>query len=432
MQHPDAFPQEVYQQFFATSQEAVIIARPGGRCAAANSAAELLLGYSSDELLKLPCTAIVDLADPASSALFSRVGVDPAVRGTGRFVRKDGSRFEAMLSSSSFRLDDGALWASVSLHDLTAAERLQRELQEARDHLSDIVEGLCEGVIVIDDQGILRSCNSSASAILGLPAEYLLGRPMDSSNWPVIRRDGSPFPTQQYPTVVAMNTGKPVTDVEFGFYRATGELLWLRLSARPLFRHGQSRPHAIVASFEDVTQRTKLELELRKQALTDPLTGVANRRALLERVQQLFDLSRRAGIAASMLMIDIDNFKAVNDSFGHAVGDDVLKEVVECIGTTLRRTDFLARIGGDEFCILLPDTDQVSGAEMAARLAAAIDRMTAEMVGIEAIRVGVSIGLATLMAEDQSFRSWMRRADDACYASKAQRRMPADASKETL
>ncbi|MDX1625424.1 MAG: diguanylate cyclase [Wenzhouxiangellaceae bacterium] len=157
--------------------------------------------------------------------------------------------------------------------------------------------------------------------------------------------------------------------------------------------------------------------ELRRQATTDPLTSAATRDVLIRQAGHAIRRAHAHGQPVSLMMIDVDRFKAVNDRYGHAEGDRVLSEVSRTIRERLRGSDVFARFGGDEFAILLPDTDL----EIARRLAERLRIAVSEHVFASATDVTVSIGLASL-ATDEEFRGLFERADEALYEAKQEGR----------
>ncbi len=161
----------------------------------------------------------------------------------------------------------------------------------------------------------------------------------------------------------------------------------------------------------------KLQKELTDQALTDPLTGAYNRRQMDQSLVEAIERNRRSGAPVSMLVIDIDHFKKVNDDFGHHVGDKVLKGLVALIKSRTRKLDRLFRMGGEEFVLLLPDTRVGS----AMKQAEALRKMVSESRLLEQRPVTISIGAAEYWSE-QTQEVWMQAADDALYQAKAQGR----------
>jgi len=156
-----------------------------------------------------------------------------------------------------------------------------------------------------------------------------------------------------------------------------------------------------------------LHRRLLDQAIIDPLTGVFNRRHMERSLSDAIERKRRNSAPASLLLIDVDRFKLVNDQYGHAKGDSVLKGIVSLVGKRSRKLDLLFRIGGEEFILLLPDTLEAAAAVVAEQLRASV----AETPLVDGRQVTVSIGVSELQP-GESLDSWMKYADDALYAAK--------------
>ena len=156
-----------------------------------------------------------------------------------------------------------------------------------------------------------------------------------------------------------------------------------------------------------------LHRRLLDQAIVDPLTGVFNRRYMERSLSDAIERLRRNSTPTSLLLIDVDGFKSINDQFGHAKGDSVLKEIVSLIAKRSRKLDLLFRIGGEEFMLLLPDTKEAAAAVVAEQLRASI----AESRLLDDRQLTVSIGVSELQP-GESPDSWMKHADDALYAAK--------------
>lgn len=160
-----------------------------------------------------------------------------------------------------------------------------------------------------------------------------------------------------------------------------------------------------------------MEDELRYEATHDALTGAMNRARFEERLQNELALAAHSGEAGAVLLIDLDEFKEVNDTFGHHAGDVVLQNTVQALRRHLRHTDTLARIGGDEFAIVLPQTPRGQAEQIAGRLLQALyDEVVS--VGENSIRVHASIGIAAYPADAATVKDLLIKADDAMYAAK--------------
>jgi diguanylate cyclase (GGDEF)-like protein/PAS domain S-box-containing protein len=169
--------------------------------------------------------------------------------------------------------------------------------------------------------------------------------------------------------------------------------------------------------FRDITTQKKIEHALAEQARHDPLTGSANRRYFFERAQQEFARAQRYQMPLSIACIDVDHFKETNDRYGHAAGDEVLKSLCSYGQSLLRESELFARIGGEEFAILMPNTSLGGATHLAERLrrVAANSKLSFNNQEIE---LQISIGVAKLKTSDGSIEDCLRRADSALYSAK--------------
>ncbi len=179
----------------------------------------------------------------------------------------------------------------------------------------------------------------------------------------------------------------------------------------------------IIQSLSGQVQRTIDRLHSQAQRLaslanTDPLTKLANRRYMLGQLEREFERAHRYGRPLSLLYIDLDGFKAVNDRFGHLFGDDVLRGAAKAMQPVLRSTDLLARIGGDEFAVLMPETTIEGAQNASAKLRRALAAYS-EQLGPEVPSLSFCAGISRLRPEDNDIEDILRRADDAQYLAKA-------------
>ncbi|MGB3211891.1 MAG: GGDEF domain-containing protein [Desulforhopalus sp.] len=159
--------------------------------------------------------------------------------------------------------------------------------------------------------------------------------------------------------------------------------------------------------------------ELFERASNDPLTGLSNRRVFEERIDGMIDSAKRYQHPLSMISMDLDKFKAINDNLGHQAGDVVLKSVAQVMKGAIRSTDLLVRMGGDEFLLILDNTNLSNARILAERLCVAVDDLN--IWADDATKLGVSIGLSQLK-QDESLKQWLERTDDILYHAKAEGR----------
>jgi diguanylate cyclase (GGDEF)-like protein len=174
---------------------------------------------------------------------------------------------------------------------------------------------------------------------------------------------------------------------------------------------------ASLISLRDITNHKIMQEELERLASTDQLTGIANRRRFLEEVENEFQRCKRYNLSFAFLMIDIDHFKKINDSYGHEAGDKVLIDFCNICVRDLRTTDNFGRLGGEEFGILLPQTDCDRAINIAERLRQSVELFSFP-ISDNFIKVTVSIGCTTLDSKDNSPKDIMKRADKALYEAK--------------
>lgn len=178
------------------------------------------------------------------------------------------------------------------------------------------------------------------------------------------------------------------------------------------------QPEEVLGVIQDITERKELEWKLAEEAHTDALTGCANRRYFLESARQELSRVRRYNRALSVLMLDLDHFKVVNDEHGHHVGDLVLQKLVEVCTAILREADVVGRLGGEEFAVLLPETGAMDALEAGERVRAAVANAVVPLENGTPLRVTTSVGVATLSPDIADIETLLARADGALYAAK--------------
>ncbi|AYC31037.1 diguanylate cyclase [Pseudomonas cavernae] len=206
---------------------------------------------------------------------------------------------------------------------------------------------------------------------------------------------------------------------EYRILRGDGQLRWLSDKCFVSRQADCGQPLILVGIAEDITDKKLLEGELQRLATTDVLTQSCNRRHFFECAQREFAAARQSEAPLAFLLLDLDDFKHINDTYGHQMGDQVLQRIAECGANALRRGDLFGRIGGEEFAAVLPRCESILAEQIAERLQREVQRLHFVQDSQE-FRVTVSQGLTSLSAEDQSLDSLYARADAAMYRAKRQ------------
>lgn len=282
-----------------------------------------------------------------------------------------------------------------------------------------IHEASPDGILVVDGNGMVVSHNKrmfevfdiAPEEVLHVGDEDLVGKPDDHllSRALELIRDPDSF-LQRVQELYANPDIEDLCEIELK-------------DGRTLERHSKAlwganrRYIGRVWFFRDITARKELERALEEISYRDPLTGVANRRHFFERAREEFARGRRYGNELSLIMVDIDHFKRINDRWGHAAGDRVLRNLCNAAQAVLRQEDLLGRLGGEEFAVLVPDTGLDGAFIVAERLRLQIAAQ-AVTEGSDIIRYTVSAGVTTLAAEDSSTECALQRADEALYVAK--------------
>jgi len=213
-------------------------------------------------------------------------------------------------------------------------------------------------------------------------------------------------------------------ETEFRIRHRQGHWVWFHARGRLVERGPEGQPLRVVGLRMDITRRKQIEQRLELLAHTDPLTGVCNRRRFLELADDELSRAARHGQPLALLMLDLDHFKAVNDRFGHAGGDSVLRAFVDSALRVMRQGDVLARVGGEEFAALLPQTGRDGALALAQRMLQQVRELQVPLDG-QVLRITVSIGVALRpMAPGVpvTVDALMAAADHALYQAKTQGR----------
>jgi diguanylate cyclase (GGDEF)-like protein/PAS domain S-box-containing protein len=339
-----------------------------------NRAAEELYGWSAAEAVGRP---IYDLTVPErmqESALDIMAELQAGRPWSGAFTvrRKDSSTFSALVTDSGLHDDEGRLVGIVGV-SINLSDALRPFL--LRSH---------EAAVVTDEAGVVRFAAPAITALTG----WREGELAETSWWDYLHSDDRP--AVQLAHAASMLTHELLPPVEHRVRCADGSWLWVDTSATNLVNEPTVR--GVVLTLRDVTERRLWMEQLTQRAMHDELTGLANRAAFMEQLHSHVVSRKHAG---ALLYIDVNDFKSINDTFGHAAGDLVLRAVAKQLRSVMRPEDICSRLGGDEFAVLAKSvTGSAQAVALVRRIAAAVSRsVTVERA---TIRPKASIGIALL------------------------------------
>jgi len=295
--------------------------------------------------------------------------------------------------------------------ELRQRRKVMSRLAESEARFKLITESATDMIVTLDTEGVVRYVSPSGREVTGYdPAEMIGQRPH-------MLGCGPDKATMGLAIARAQTLGNKPSIVEYRAATASGELRWFEAHTRGT-SDASGNPNGWVSAIRDISERKALELKLAHAATTDPLTGLANRRRFDAILDRLIEDRRTGAGEGCIALFDIDFFKRVNDDHGHAVGDLVLETFASAALRTVRAGDHVARLGGEEFGIILESVSLDQAALICDRVRHAVARDVTRTPGGDAVSVTVSAGLVAIIP-GQSRLQLMRAADDALYRAKA-------------
>jgi diguanylate cyclase (GGDEF)-like protein/PAS domain S-box-containing protein len=381
-----------------------------------NTVAERILGYTGDEVIgKINISRLFPagwMREVQESILSEGWG------GRGRLqdyeteaIARTGRRIPILLACTLVRNEEKRENMILFFSDFSERKTLRERLLESEEKYKNIIETAKDTILSIDEDWKILMANPAVKEVLGYDTEEMVGMdirlllpPRFAENWDIIR-------TYTSPKESTAETGF----VELSAVRKTGDEIPVHVSLSESRAHGKK---VFTAILRDISERKAYEEELRIFSITDSLTGLYNRRHFYSLAQKDLERAVRNKVTFSVLLIDLDQFKKYNDAYGHLGGDLILKEIADLMQNTFRQMDSCIRFGGEEFLILLPETD-TAGARIAS------ERFRSLLAGKEIylapsaipVKVTASIGIAEYR-EGCTVDDLVRYADLSMYAAK--------------
>jgi diguanylate cyclase (GGDEF)-like protein len=387
---------ELVKLSIAQSREphSVIHATTLARAMAANRQVEqfdaILLDLSLPDSFGFSTVAAVRQAYPASPIVVLTGLDDPEVE--FRIVESGAQDYLLKSNVDSHGLDR-------AIHHAIIRQKLEQRLVESEAAQRAVINLAPDAILTVAPDLSIASANPAAAKIFGFPHEAEMLKLPATAILPEIE------------TMLAACAEQ--AEVRKDSIGIRGTETFPAATAIALLGNGRFLVMAV-----DISERVRLTNELKELARTDPLTGLANRRAFVEAIEAEFRRFNRSGATAGVLMVDIDHFKQVNDLRGHDAGDQALAALAGVLQSSVRNTDFPARFGGEEFVILLTEVDGDRALEMAERIRRSVEPLANTSQSGD-FHVTVSIGLTLFRGDDPDWSAAVKRADEAMYQAKA-------------
>jgi diguanylate cyclase (GGDEF)-like protein/PAS domain S-box-containing protein len=408
-----------FQALLDVSPDAVLVVDGAGTILEANARAAEVFRIAGPELVgRLVERLVPERVRQRHVALREAFVAAPAVRLMGRrpgltALRGDGTEFPVEISLTPVPAGDGSLTIAI-VRDISDRVRMEEAVRTAKEKAEVTLASIADGVATTDGAGAVEYLNPVAEELTGWATAEARGRPLGDV---LHARDAA---TGEALAVIDLAAGVARSEPTATVVRRDGSEFAVDLSAAPI-GGGPGRPSGWVVILRDVTTQRRLALQLAHEASHDPLTGLVNRAELERRVGRALEGAAHDRAQHAFCYIDLDRFKVVNDMCGHGAGDELLRRVSEVLRDHIRQRDTLARIGGDEFGLLLEHCPPGQARRIASDLRRAVAGFPFEWRH-RTFRIGASIGLVQLTGQLGTVEDVFRIADSACYLAKARGR----------
>ena len=384
-----------------------------GQYTYANQAVLDLFEKSLAEVVGFDDSHFFDLSQSKQLQLNDRLVMDQAIRvesEESNFINaKNETLIFKVVKKPLFNSDgivDGMCGIST---DITAEKKLQAQLDEQSYLLDTMLNNIDAHIYVKDSERRFLYVNSRVAELFGDKAQNIIGK----KDTEILPEEIAEHFYQSDKQVFETNKKQVIEETAHDDNGDTSHYL----STKVPFNRPDKLP-ALIGFSTDVTELFKLKEQFKQLANTDPLTNLYNRRFFTEQAEKEYHRAKRYSLSMTLISIDIDHFKSINDNFGHPAGDQVLIEVANHLKASLRQSDILARIGGEEFSILLPETSAKSAMVFAERIREEQSKVKVFGDWQGAIKLSVSIGVSSFLSSDKAFDAIFSRADKALYQAK--------------
>jgi diguanylate cyclase (GGDEF)-like protein/PAS domain S-box-containing protein len=344
-----------------------------------------------------------------------RSGASPVWKCEHRIRARDGSIHSVLESAVELRDQDGLSHGSIGLfQDITERKRMEEILFDEKERAEVTLHSIGDAVITTDVNSVVEYLNPAAEHLTGWSLQEALGQPVGEVF--KVREEDSNHPAVN-PVARCLELGQIYTVPPHSILvRRDGMEFSIADTAAPI-RNRKDEIVGVVLVFHDVTEERRLAQQVAHDAMHDSLTGLVNRREFERRLERALVSVRERGFSHMLCYLDLDQFKIVNDTAGHAAGDEMLKQFTRLISSVFRKRDTFARLGGDEFGLLLENCDLDQALLICNEILARTRAFTFAWEKRN-FQVGVSIGVTPVLAGRESVAQLLSKADIACYTAK--------------
>ena len=395
---------------------AIVITDFEGKIVWVNRAFTTMTGYSEEEVLGKNPRLLKSGEQPEYyyADLWSTISSGKVWRGEIVNRRKDGTTYTEEMTITPVTGDVRNLAHGCFIaikQDITERKRAEEELHGSRQMLQSILDAIPQRVFWKDRDCIYLGCNRALATDAGLDAAAaIIGKSDCDLSWSAMAEH------YRADDQLVMEQDSAKLNFQEQLSRPDGSMRWIQTNKLPL-RDRKGKVTGVIGTYEDITERKLAEERVQFLAYYDALTGLPNRTLLQDRLAKALAGARRSKDKVALLFLDLDRFKNINDSLGHSVGDLLLQEVAERLKRWAREQDTVARVGGDEFLIVLSAVKDVADAAVAA--GRILDAMTTEFViQGRSLSVRCSLGISIFPDHGKDAESLIKNADAAMYSSK--------------
>ncbi len=406
--------EQMLRQITDAMQDVVALTDPQGYLRYVTPSVQRLLGYSPEQMLG---RLAFDYLAPDDREKALRLA-EQSLKGSGsyqlegRYRHADGHYIWIdTLVNFIFDGQGNPTGSVVSGRDVSERRQAEEALRQREYRLRQITNSIRDVVLLLDPQANIQYVTPSVKQVLGYCPEDLVGKHVsvlaDRKQWPEIRQQG-----------LRAIQEKGLYTTECPCRHKEGHTVWIENLVNFVWGEGGAL-QGIVVGMRDISERKQQQAYVEYMAYHDELTKLPNRRALRQAAEELLYKASQREIPVSLLYLDLDNFKTVNDTLGHDVGDELLVEVSQVLSKQLRGEDMLARLGGDEFACILYNTDAEQARQVAFRMSRALRSALGSSNPDQRLpSLGVSIGIASYPRDGRTFVELLKVADIAMYQAK--------------